>query len=66
MDKFLPQSMNDVSSNLMFILGVMVLTVAVNYWMLIPLSVAVAILLMFRTIYWRTSRSVKRLEGISK
>jgi hypothetical protein len=48
------------------ILGVIVVVAVVNYWMLIPTVVMLFLFFMLRTYYIATSRSIKRLEGISK
>jgi ATP-binding cassette subfamily C (CFTR/MRP) protein 4 len=48
------------------ILGVIVVVAVVNYWMLIPTAVMLVLFFMLRMYYIATSRSVKRLEGISK
>jgi ATP-binding cassette subfamily C (CFTR/MRP) protein 4 len=44
-----------------------VLVVAVvNFWLLIPATVMFAFIYVLRVYYVSTSRSIKRLEGISK
>ncbi|XP_051154777.1 probable multidrug resistance-associated protein lethal(2)03659 isoform X2 [Leptopilina boulardi] len=66
MDKLLPQALNDVSSFFTYMMGIAIMTVVINYWMLIPLIISLIFLTMLKEIYWRTSRSVKRLEGLTK
>jgi ATP-binding cassette subfamily C (CFTR/MRP) protein 4 len=48
------------------ILGVIVVVAVVNYWMLIPTVVMLVLFFLLRMYYIPTSRSIKRLEGISK
>jgi hypothetical protein len=48
------------------ILGVIVVVAVVNYWMLIPTVVMLVLFFLLRIYYIPTSRSIKRLEGISK
>jgi ATP-binding cassette subfamily C (CFTR/MRP) protein 4 len=47
-------------------LGVIVVIAVVNYWMVIPTVVMLILFYMLRIYYIATSRSIKRLEGISK
>jgi ATP-binding cassette subfamily C (CFTR/MRP) protein 4 len=47
-------------------LGVIVVVAVVNYWMLIPTVVMLVVFYMLRIYYVATSRSIKRLEGVSK
>ncbi|XP_043470125.1 probable multidrug resistance-associated protein lethal(2)03659 [Leptopilina heterotoma] len=66
MDKLLPQALNDVSSFFTYMMGVALMTVVINYWMLIPLILSLIFLSLLKEVYWRTSRSVKRLDGTTK
>lgn len=47
------------------VLGVAVMTSSVNYWFLFPIIVVAAVAVFLRSIYLKTSRSVKRMEGTS-
>lgn len=42
------------------------MTATVNYWFSIPIAIFIALAAFLRSIYVRTSRSVKRMEGTSK
>jgi ATP-binding cassette subfamily C (CFTR/MRP) protein 4 len=48
------------------LLGVVSVVAVVNFWLLIPTAVMFAFFYMLRMYYVCTSRSIKRLEGISK
>lgn len=48
------------------LLGVVLIVAVVNLWLLIPTSVMFVLFYLLRVCYVSTSRSVKRLEGISK
>jgi hypothetical protein len=48
------------------LLGIIVMVAVVNVWLLIPAAVMFLIFCILRVYFVATSRSVKRLEGISK
>jgi hypothetical protein len=48
------------------LLGVVLVVAVVNFWLLIPAAVMFAFIYVMRVYYVSTSRSIKRLEGISK
>jgi hypothetical protein len=48
------------------LLGVVLVVAVVNFWLLIPAAVMFAFIYVLRLYYVSTSRSIKRLEGISK
>lgn len=58
--------MFDSSQNILNIFGVITLVAAVNPYFLIPVSVLCILLFGIRHIYLKTSRDLKRLEGICK
>ncbi|XP_051154775.1 ATP-binding cassette sub-family C member 4-like [Leptopilina boulardi] len=65
-DKYLPFSLNDVLEIAAFLIAVLTMTFSINYWLIIP-TVCIAIIFYFlKAIYIKTSRSVKRLEGITR
>jgi hypothetical protein len=48
------------------ILGIIVVVAVVNFWLLIPTFFVGVTFYLLRIVYLSTSRSVKRLEGLSK
>ena len=66
MDKYLPFAMKDVLDIFVFLIVVIIMAVIINYWLLIPTIVTGSIFYFLRSIYMKTSRCIKRLEGISK
>lgn len=47
-------------------LGIITVVAVVNYWLLVPTFFVGVVFCLLRIIYLSTSRSVKRLEGLSK
>lgn len=66
MDEILPKVMLETIQVFLVILGINVMVVAMNYWMLIPLTVFLILFYFTRNTYLRTAQSIKRLEGIGK
>lgn len=66
MDEILPKVMLETIQIFPVIIGVLCMVVAVNNWMLIPLTVLFIMFFIVRSSYLRTIQSVKRIEGISK
>ncbi|KAF2880617.1 hypothetical protein ILUMI_25557 [Ignelater luminosus] len=65
-DEFLPNAMIDTFQIMLNLLGVVLVVSLISYYLLIP-TIAVCILFyMLRRYYLYTSRSVKRLEGITR
>jgi ATP-binding cassette subfamily C (CFTR/MRP) protein 4 len=48
------------------LLGIITVVAIVNVWLLIPTAVMFSIFYVLRLYFVATSRSIKRLEGISK
>jgi ATP-binding cassette subfamily C (CFTR/MRP) protein 4 len=46
--------------------GIIIVVAVVNYWLLLPTFIVGVIFYLLRIVYLSTSRSVKRLEGLSK
>ncbi|XP_063224304.1 ATP-binding cassette sub-family C member 4-like [Bacillus rossius redtenbacheri] len=65
-DEQLPLVLIDCLSIGCMLLGIVTLIAVVNYWILVPTAFVIVIFYLFRTVYVRTSRSVKRLEGITR
>ena len=47
-------------------LAIIIVVAMMNYWLLVPTFMAGIIFYYLRDFYLTTSRSIKRLEGISK
>lgn len=66
MDEILPRVMLETIQVFLVIIGINFMVVAMNYWMLIPLTVFLILFYFTRNTYLRTAQSIKRLEGIGK
>lgn len=66
MDELLPKAMLEAIQVFLVIIGVLVVVVIVNYWMIIPLAILMIVFYFMRLLYLRTTQSVKRLEGVGK
>ncbi|GLG99917.1 Probable multidrug resistance-associated protein lethal(2)03659 [Gryllus bimaculatus] len=65
-DEILPQCMMDTFQIGLALLGIVVVVVVVNYWLIIPTVIMGIMFYLMRQFYLATSRSVKRLEGIAR
>lgn len=65
-DELLPMSMGDVIQIGLSLIAVIIIVAIINTWLLIPTVFILGLLYVLRVIYISTSRSLKRLEGISK
>ncbi|KAF5286347.1 hypothetical protein FQR65_LT12641 [Abscondita terminalis] len=65
-DELLPMNIMDTVSVGFLVLGVVVVTSIVNAWLILPAVLTGIIFYFIRVIYIGTSRSVKRLEGVTK
>ncbi|PSN30830.1 hypothetical protein C0J52_17331 [Blattella germanica] len=65
-DDVLPRVIIDCMQLALNFTGVIVLVSIVNYWMLIPTTIMTFIFVMLRSLYVGTSRSLKRLDGITR
>nr|CAD7259451.1 unnamed protein product [Timema shepardi] len=48
------------------LVGILTLVAFVNYWILLPTGIILVLFYVLRSVYITTSRSVKRLEGITR
>nr|CAD7197499.1 unnamed protein product [Timema douglasi] len=48
------------------LVGILTLVAFVNYWILLPTGIILVLFYVLRSVYVATSRSVKRLEGITR
>ncbi|KAF4524122.1 hypothetical protein B566_EDAN011859 [Ephemera danica] len=65
-DEQLPPAMKDTLEIFLILLGIMIVVSLVNYWMLIPALIIVVIFYFLRVVYLSTSRSIKRMEGVTR
>ncbi|KAH8312051.1 hypothetical protein KR044_009125 [Drosophila immigrans] len=65
-DTDLAHTLLDCISFAIDVSGVLIIVAIANYWLLVPAAVIVVILACIRYLYVNTSRSIKRLEGISR
>lgn len=66
MDELLPKAILDSAQILLAMAGSVILTITVNPYFLIPVSIIGTIFLLLRIVFLKTSKNIKRLEGISK
>lgn len=65
-DARVPQTIIDVTQIGLYTFAVVGIVSSVNPWFLIPAVIIAVVACFFRNFYIKTSRSIKRLEGISK
>lgn len=64
-DELLPLTLLDASQCIMVITGALIVTCTVNILFLIPIILIGGLFYFLRKIYLRTSKNMKRVEGIS-
>lgn len=65
-DELLPRVLLDAIHTNLNMIGAIILTAIVNPFFLIPVSFMILVFLSARKVYLKTSKNIKRLEGISK
>ncbi|XP_066157428.1 ATP-binding cassette sub-family C member 4-like isoform X2 [Euwallacea fornicatus] len=65
-DELLPEAFIDTLQIIFNLIGAICVVCMVNAWFLIPVVIMLGIFYYLRRFYLKTSRSVKRLEGISR
>ncbi|KAF5286346.1 hypothetical protein FQR65_LT12640 [Abscondita terminalis] len=65
-DELLPYSIMETATIALMVLGIVAITSIVNAWLILPVVVIGIVFYYLRIIYIGTSRSVKRLEGVTK
>lgn len=65
-DELLPAAMIDCLQIGLALLGIIIVVAIVNPWLMLPTVLVGVIFYVLRNFYLATSRSVKRLEGVSK
>lgn len=65
-DELLPKAIMDASQIVLMMAGSLIVAVSVNVYFLIPIVIMSFLFWFIRKIYLKTSKNVKRLEGITK
>lgn len=65
-DELLPKATLDAAQNILQMIGIFVVACVVNPLFLIPIAVLTVIFWWIRKIYLKTSKNIRRLEGISQ
>ncbi|XP_030388616.1 probable multidrug resistance-associated protein lethal(2)03659 [Scaptodrosophila lebanonensis] len=65
-DVALPQAMMDSLQFLVDVVAVLVIVAIANYWLLIPAAIMVVLLYLCRSLYIGASRSLKRIESMTR
>ncbi|XP_020802461.1 probable multidrug resistance-associated protein lethal(2)03659 [Drosophila serrata] len=65
-DVTLPQAMLDSLQFLVDVVAVLVIVTIANYWLLIPAAIMVLLLYLCRALYIGASRSLKRIESLTR
>lgn len=65
-DELLPKVLLDSAQIILSMLGCLVLTVSVNPYLIIPVAIIGSLFMVLRIIYLKTSKNIKRLEGITR
>jgi ATP-binding cassette subfamily C (CFTR/MRP) protein 4 len=65
-DEYIPPVLFDVIEVALMLIGALTLSYIVDPWLIIPSTVLITIFYFLRVIYIQTSRSVKRIEGITR
>lgn len=63
-DEFLPKAFLDATQVILNMVGAIIVTAAVNPMFLIPVAVMSIIFVFVRKVYLKTSKNIKRLEGV--
>ncbi|KAK4879949.1 hypothetical protein RN001_008095 [Aquatica leii] len=65
-DEYIPTILADTLQISLQLVGVIIVTSIINYWFLFPSIGLLLFFLMIRNVYMKTSRNVKRIEGITR
>ncbi|XP_055306876.1 ATP-binding cassette sub-family C member 4-like [Sitodiplosis mosellana] len=65
-DEHLPKSILDATQNMLSMFGLIIVTTVVNPYFLIPVLILSILFIYIQQVYLKTSKNVKRLEGITK
>ncbi|XP_051158018.1 ATP-binding cassette subfamily C member 4-like [Leptopilina boulardi] len=65
-DELLPKALLDAGQIIMMMMGTLIVTCTVNYYYIIPIVLLGAVFYWIRKVYLKTSKNVKRLEGMTR
>ncbi|XP_031636272.1 multidrug resistance-associated protein 4-like [Contarinia nasturtii] len=65
-DEWLPKAMLDGTQSILSLAGSIVITAMVSFYFLIPVLVMGLLFMYIRKVYLKTSKNIKRIEGIAK
>lgn len=65
-DEILPSALLDVLQIGLTLIGIIAVVAIVNHWLLVPTIIVAVMFTFMRSFYLKTSRNVKRLEGITR
>ncbi|XP_043465526.1 ATP-binding cassette sub-family C member 4-like [Leptopilina heterotoma] len=65
-DELLPKSLLDAGQVTMVLMGSLIVTCIVNYYYIIPIILFGTMFYWIRKVYLKTSKNIKRLEGITR
>lgn len=65
-DEILPRVMLEAIQIMFVVIGILIMEVIINCWMLIPIATLIIVFVLVTKFYLRTAQNVKRLEGVSK
>ncbi|XP_017768861.1 PREDICTED: multidrug resistance-associated protein 4-like [Nicrophorus vespilloides] len=65
-DELLPKAILDASQIILLLIGSLILVAMVNPLFLVPVAVIASIFLMLRVIFLKSSKNIKRLEGMMR
>lgn len=65
-DEQLPKCILDATQNVLSMLGSIVLSIAVNPYLIVPVLLLSILFMLTQKVYLKTSKNLKRLEGIGK
>lgn len=66
MDEFLPKAILDAMQNILSMLGSVVVVAVLNPYILFPIGVLSVLFILLQKVYLKTSKNIKRLEGIGE
>lgn len=65
-DEWLPKAILDGTQSVLTLVGSVVITAMVNPYFLLPMAVIGLIFMYIRKVYLKTSKNIKRIEGIGE